>query len=69
MVYQVDRVAADIDFRIEYTQNLASDWKSLATADFVIRDELVDLKGTVEIRKLLLPASEKILFLRILVDH
>jgi hypothetical protein len=69
MVYQMDRIAGDIDLRIEYTRNLASGWESLATADFAIRDELVDLKGTVETRKLLLPASEKILFLRILVDH
>ncbi|MDE0821364.1 MAG: lamin tail domain-containing protein, partial [Opitutales bacterium] len=69
MVYQMDRAAGGIDFRMEYTRNLAIGWESLATADFVTRDELVNLKGTVETRQLLLPASEKILFLRILIDH
>jgi len=41
----------------------------LATSGFVIEDELLGLEGTIEKRRLLLPASEKILFLRILIDH
>jgi hypothetical protein len=68
-IYQLDRAAGGIDFRIEYTRGLATGWQNLAAADFAIRDELVDLKETVETRKLLLPASEKILFLRILIDR
>ena len=69
MVYQLDRAAAGIDLRIEYTKGLVSGWKDLATSGFVIQDELLGLEGTIEKRRLLLPASEKILFLRILIDH
>ena len=69
LIYQFDRVAGGVDIRIEYTRDLASGWANLATTGFVIRDELLGLEGTVEKRKLVLPTSEKIIFLRVLVEQ
>ena len=69
LTYSLDRAAGGVDVRVQYVEVLGQVWKDLAQASFPTRTELVGVDGTVETRRLLLPASHKVAFLRVVVEQ
>ena len=69
MTYQLNREAAGLQVRIQYTRDLKLGWNEISDADFFTQDEIVGLDGTVETRQLLVPADEEIIFLRMFLEN
>lgn len=69
LTYQFDRAAGGVQVRIEYVGELGDEWSDVAQAPFDSRTVLVQVDGTVETRRLRIPSSQKVAFLRIVVEQ
>ena len=69
LTYQVDRAAGGVIVRVEYVELLGQEWKDLSLAPFTSQVEILGIEGTVETRRILLPASQKIAFLRVVAEQ
>ena len=69
LTYHVDRAAGGVIVRVEYVELLGQEWKDISLAPFSSQVEILGIEGTVETRRILLPASQKIAFLRVVAEQ